>query len=57
MQTVEGHIRMHARSQTFDFSKGRVLVLDRSVPHEVEALADTAFPLTVAPPGVAQAKG
>lgn len=48
VQTVEGHIRMHTGSQTFDLPKGRVLVLDRSVPHEVEALADSAFLLTVA---------
>jgi hypothetical protein len=32
VQTVEGHILMHAGSQTFDLPKGRVVVLDRSVP-------------------------
>lgn len=57
VQTVEGHLRMHAGSQTFDLPRGRVLVLDRSVPHEVEALADSAFLLTVAQPEGTPAKG
>jgi quercetin dioxygenase-like cupin family protein len=57
VQTVEGHIRMHAGSQTFDLPKGRVLVLDRSVPHDVEALTDSAFLLTVAQPEEVQSKG
>jgi len=50
VQTIEGHIRMHAGSQTFDLPKGKVLVLDRAVPHDVEALADSAFLLTVVQP-------
>ena len=48
VQTVDGHIRMHAADKTFDLPKGRVLVLDRAVPHNVEALVDSAFLLTVA---------
>lgn len=57
VQTVDGHIRMHAGSETFDLPKGRMLVLDRSVPHDVEALADSAFLLTVAQPGGILSKG
>lgn len=57
VQTIDGHIRMHAGGRTFDLPRGRVLVLDRSVPHDVEALNDSAFLLTVAPPGETQAKG
>ncbi|HKV81536.1 MAG TPA: hypothetical protein VJP02_25540 [Candidatus Sulfotelmatobacter sp.] len=56
VQTIEGHIRMHAGSQTFDLPKGRMLVLDRAVPHDVEALADSAFLLTVAQPDGTPAK-
>jgi quercetin dioxygenase-like cupin family protein len=48
VQTVDGHIWMHAADKTFDLPKGRVLVLDRAVPHNVEALVDSAFLLTVA---------
>ena len=50
VQTVDGHIRMHAADKTFDLPKGRVLVLDRAVAHDVEALVDSAFLLTVARP-------
>lgn len=57
VQTVDGHIRMHAGDRTFDLPKGRVLVLDRSVPHDVEALNDSAFLLTVAQPEGTPAKG
>jgi len=41
---------MHAGDRTFDLVKGKVLVLDHAVPHDVEALADSAFLLTVAQP-------
>ena len=57
VQTVDGHIRMHAGSETFDLPNGRMLVLDRSVPHDVEALVDSAFLLTVAQPEGILSKG
>ncbi len=50
VQTVDGHIRMRAGDQIFDLPKGRVLVLDRAVPHDLEALTESAFLLTVAHP-------
>lgn len=50
VQTVDGHIRMLAADKKFDLPKGRVLVLDRAVPHDVEALIDSAFLLTVVQP-------
>jgi len=50
VQTLDGHIRMHAGDRTFDLVKGKVLVLDHAVPHDVEAIADSAFLLTVAQP-------
>lgn len=50
VQTLAGHIRMHALDRTFDLSAGRALVLDRAVPHDVEALEDSAFLLTIAWP-------
>jgi quercetin dioxygenase-like cupin family protein len=48
VHTVAGHIRMRAAGQIFDLPKGYVLVLDRAVRHDVEALEDSAFLLTVA---------
>lgn len=50
VQTVAGHIRMRALDHEFDLPLGRLLVLDRGVQHDVEALQDSAFLLTVAWP-------
>lgn len=51
VQTVAGHIRMHAAGRDFDLPLGAVLALDRAVPHDVEAIGeDSAFLLTVAVP-------
>jgi quercetin dioxygenase-like cupin family protein len=57
VQTVDGRIRMHAADRTFDLPKGKVLVLDRAVPHDVEALDDSAFLLTIAQPEGTSARG
>ena len=54
VQTVEGHLRMHASGREFDLPKGSVLVLDRDVPHDVIALEDSAFLLTIAWPEEAE---
>jgi quercetin dioxygenase-like cupin family protein len=50
VQTVQGCIRMHADGQVFDLSKGKMLVLDRAIVHDVEAFEESAFLLTVAYP-------
>lgn len=50
VQTVTGHIRMRADGMLFDLPKGAILVLDRAVTHDVEALEESAFLLTVALP-------
>jgi quercetin dioxygenase-like cupin family protein len=50
VQTVVGHIRMHAAGKEFDLPSGHLLVLDRGMRHDVEALEDSAFLLTIAWP-------
>ena len=50
VQTVEGHIQMHAGGKEFDLPAGHLLVLDRAIPHDVVAVEDSAFLLTVAWP-------
>lgn len=50
VQTVLGRIRMRADGRTFDLPEGAILVLDRAVTHDVEALEESAFLLTVALP-------
>lgn len=50
VQTLRGHLRMRADGKLFDLSQGKMLVLDRAVTHDVEALEESAFLLTVAYP-------
>ncbi|MCC6859861.1 MAG: hypothetical protein IT158_14935 [Bryobacterales bacterium] len=50
VQTVRGHLKMRAAGQEFDLPLGHMLVLDRALKHDVEALEDSAFLLTIAWP-------
>jgi quercetin dioxygenase-like cupin family protein len=50
IQTVRGHLKMRATGREFDLPLGHILVLDRGIPHDVEALEDSAFLLTIAWP-------
>ncbi|HTP30878.1 MAG TPA: hypothetical protein VMJ75_01820 [Candidatus Acidoferrales bacterium] len=50
VQTIEGHLQMHAGGTRFDLPTWRVLVLDRAVPYDVVADEDSAFLLTIAWP-------
>ena len=51
IQTVTGHIQVRAQGRTFELPPGTLLALDHDVPHDVEALEDSAFLLTIAWPG------
>ncbi len=48
VQTVSGHIRMHVQGREFDLPIGHLLALAAEVPHDVEAMEDSAFLLTLA---------
>lgn len=50
VQAVCGHIRMHLPGKTVDLPAGRLLALERALPHDVEAVTDSAFLLTIAWP-------
>ncbi len=54
VHTVAGHIRMRALGKIFDLPQGQMLVLDRAVRHDVEAVEDSAFLLTSVPPEATQ---
>jgi quercetin dioxygenase-like cupin family protein len=45
---------MHVQDRTFDLPQGNLLALDRGVAHDVEALEDSAFLLTIAWPEEAE---
>jgi quercetin dioxygenase-like cupin family protein len=51
VHAITGQIRLHLPDGSFDLYAGQFLVLDRAVAHDVEALADSAFLLTIAWPG------
>ncbi|MGE3274410.1 MAG: hypothetical protein AB7O67_04820 [Vicinamibacterales bacterium] len=48
IHAITGHLSVKAEGRTFDLPAGRLLALDRGIPHEVDALEDSAFVLTVA---------
>ncbi len=47
IHSVTGHIQVRAQGRTFDLPSGRLLALDQRLPHDVEALEDSAFLLTI----------
>jgi quercetin dioxygenase-like cupin family protein len=50
VQAIAGHIRMHVQDKVIDLPAGHMLALERALPHDVEALEDSAFLLTIAWP-------
>jgi quercetin dioxygenase-like cupin family protein len=51
VHVLSGHIRVRASGRTFNLRPGGLLALDGDVPHDVEALEQSAFLLTIAWPG------
>lgn len=47
VQTLSGRIRFRAAGETTDLPTGKLLVCDKKVPHEVEALEDSTFLLSL----------
>lgn len=50
VQALSGHIQMHVQDQVFDLPAGHLLALERALTHDVRALEDSAFLLTIAWP-------
>jgi quercetin dioxygenase-like cupin family protein len=50
VQTLHGHIRMHAGGEEFDLPAGGLLVVDQAVPYDLHAIEDSSFLLTIAWP-------
>ena len=48
VQTLAGHIRLHAVGDTVELPSGHVVALDADVAHDVEAVEESAFLLTIA---------
>jgi quercetin dioxygenase-like cupin family protein len=41
---------MHVKNESFDLASGHLLALERGIVHDVEALEESAFVLTIAWP-------
>jgi quercetin dioxygenase-like cupin family protein len=50
IQTVVGHVQVRAQGRSFELRQGGLLALDQGVPHDVEALEESALLLTIAWP-------
>lgn len=50
IHTIAGHLRLKLPDQVVEVPAGHLLALDRCVEHDVEALADSVFLLTIAWP-------
>lgn len=48
IHTLAGHLTVRAADQTVDLPVGHILTLGRAIPHDVEALEESAFLLTIA---------
>ncbi len=48
VQCLHGVIRMHALGDSFDLAPGQVFALESNIKHDVEALEESVFLLTVA---------
>jgi quercetin dioxygenase-like cupin family protein len=55
LQVLEGSIRVVVDGDANELGVGEVIVMGQGVPHEVTALEDAAFLLTIALPGAAPA--
>lgn len=47
IQTLMGRVRLHLPGRTVELGAGEILALDSAVPHDVEAIEESAFLLTV----------
>lgn len=50
VQTLTGKFRLHLPEQTVELPAGRLLTLERALPHDVEAVEDGSFLLTISWP-------
>lgn len=51
VHVLSGHVQVKASGRTFSLRSGGLLALDQGVPHDIEALEESALLLTLAWPG------
>ncbi|PZR99216.1 MAG: hypothetical protein DLM70_15835 [Chloroflexi bacterium] len=47
IQAIEGHLRVRLPDESIDLTPGQLLALESGIRHEVEALEDSVFLLTM----------
>jgi quercetin dioxygenase-like cupin family protein len=47
VHVLSGHVRLHLRDEAVDLPAGRLFVLEPGLPHDVEAVDDSSFLLTL----------
>ncbi len=57
IQTLSGRIRIHLQGGSVDLPAGHLLTLEPGIVHDVEALADSDFLLTIAWPSEGKGEG
>jgi quercetin dioxygenase-like cupin family protein len=57
VQTLAGRVRLQLLDRTVDLPAGHLLALESSIEHDVEALEESAFLLTIAWPEGQDARG
>ena len=51
IQVLSGHVLARAAGKVFELGEGQLLSIEAQVPHDVEALAESAVLVTIAWPG------
>jgi quercetin dioxygenase-like cupin family protein len=54
IQMLKGRVKLQLAEQTVDLQEGHLLVLDRALEHELEALEESAILLTISWPHAAE---
>ncbi len=57
IQTLSGQVRVHLQGRTVDLPVGHLLTLEPGIPHDVEALSESDFLLTIAWPSGGDGEG
>jgi len=47
IQALEGRLRLHLPNSTLDLARGELLALEQTVLHDIEALTDSVFLLSL----------
>ncbi len=50
IQTLDGRIRFNTAERSVELATGQMLTLERSIPHDIEGIVESAFLLTIAWP-------